>query len=113
MIAAFIAGFIAFPLLAIAIAPVIFVACFLSLNPPTFGIGFILLVFFMVLLSPSNPQTYDVQTFLANAFLVTMAAGILFVAVRIVLPISSAQRFSGRPNRAPTTRRRVAINSRF
>ncbi|WP_027173650.1 FUSC family protein [Methylobacterium sp. 10] len=81
-----------FPLLAIAIAPVIFVACFLSLNPPTFGIGFILLVFFMVLLSPSNPQTYDAQTFLANAFLVTMAAGILFVAVRIVLPISRAQR---------------------
>ncbi len=81
-----------FPLLAIAIAPVIFVACFLSLNPPTFGIGFILLVFFMVLLSPSNPQTYDAQTFLANAFLVTMAACILFVAVRIVLPISRAQR---------------------
>ena len=81
-----------FPLLAIAIAPVIFVACFLSLNPPTFGIGFILLVFFMVLLSPSNPQTYDAQGFLANAFLVTMAACILFVAVRIVLPISPAQR---------------------
>lgn len=81
-----------FPLLAIAIAPVIFVACFLSLNPPTFGIGFILLVFFMVLLSPANPQTYDAQTFLANAFLVTMAACILFVAVRIVLPISRAQR---------------------
>ncbi|WP_019903936.1 FUSC family protein [Methylobacterium sp. 77] len=86
------AGEQGFPLLAIAIAPVIFVACFLSLNPPTFGIGFILLVFFMVLLSPSNPQTYDAQTFLANAFLVTMAAGFLFVAVRIVLPISSAQR---------------------
>ncbi|MCJ2128881.1 FUSC family protein [Methylobacterium sp. E-045] len=81
-----------FPLLAIAIAPVVFVACFLSLNPPTFGIGFILLVFFMVLLSPSNPQTYDAQTFLTNAFLVTMAACILFVAVRIVLPISRAQR---------------------
>ncbi|GJE16473.1 FUSC family protein [Methylobacterium marchantiae] len=86
------AGEQGFPLLAIAIAPVIFVACFLSLNPPTFGVGFILLVFFMVLLSPSNPQTYDAQTFLANAFLVTMAAGILFVAVRIVLPISNAQR---------------------
>ncbi|KQP33020.1 MULTISPECIES: FUSC family protein [unclassified Methylobacterium] len=85
------AGVQGFPLLAIAIAPVVFVACFLSLNPPTFGVGFILLVFFPVLLSPSNPQTYDPQTFFANALLVVMAALILFVTVRVVLPISPSQ----------------------
>jgi len=80
-----------FPLLAIAIAPVVFAACFLSLNPPTFGVGFILLVFFPVLLSPSNPQTYDPQTFLSNALLVVIAAFILFVTVRVVLPIPAAR----------------------
>ncbi|MCJ2035823.1 FUSC family protein [Methylobacterium sp. J-068] len=85
------AGVQGFPLLAIAMAPVVFVACFLSLNPPTFGIGFILLVFFPVLLSPANPQSYDPQGFLTNAFLVVVAALILFFTVRIILPISNAR----------------------
>lgn len=85
------AGVQGFPLLAIAMAPVVFTACFLSLNPPTFGIGFILLVFFPVLLSPSNPQTYDPQGFLTNAFLVIVAALILFFTVRIILPISAGR----------------------
>jgi uncharacterized membrane protein YccC len=85
------AGVQGFPLLAIAIAPVVFAACFLSLNPPTFGIGFILLVFFPVLLSPANPQSYDPQGFLTNAFLVIFAALILFFTVRVILPISNAR----------------------
>ena len=85
------AGVQGFPLLAIAMAPVVFAACFLSLNPPTFGIGFILLVFFPVLLSPANPQSYDPQGFLTNAFLVIFAALILFFTVRVILPISNAR----------------------
>jgi uncharacterized membrane protein YccC len=85
------AGVQGFPLLAIAIAPVVFAACFLSLNPPTFGIGFILLVFFPVLLSPANPQSYDPQGFLTNAFLVIFAALILFCTVRVILPVSNAR----------------------
>ncbi|GJE26955.1 FUSC family protein [Methylobacterium organophilum] len=80
-----------FPLLAIAMAPVIFVACFLSLNPPTFGVGFILLVFFPVLLAPANPQGYDPESVLMNGLLVTLSAVILFLTVRLVLPISPAR----------------------
>ncbi|HEV7439124.1 MAG TPA: FUSC family protein [Methylobacterium sp.] len=80
-----------FPLLAIAMAPMIFLACFLSLNPPTFGLGFILLVFFPVLLGPSNPQTYNLQAFLQNGLLVVVAAVILSLTVRLVLPVSPAQ----------------------
>ncbi|KQT86616.1 FUSC family protein [Methylobacterium sp. Leaf466] len=80
-----------FPLLAIAIAPVVAVACFLCLNPATFSVGFILLVFFPVLLSPSNPQGYDPQGFLGNAFLVVVAAVILSVAVRVILPLTPAR----------------------
>ena len=85
------AGAQGFPLLAIAMAPVIFLACFLSLNPPTFGIGFILLVFFPVLLAPENPQSYDFQTFLQNALLVIVAALILSITVRLVLPVTDVQ----------------------
>ncbi|WP_336489036.1 FUSC family protein [Methylobacterium nigriterrae] len=83
------AGGQGFPLLAIAMAPVIFAACFLSLNPPTFGLGFILLVFFPVLVSPANPQAYDLQTFLQNALLVVVSAVILSLVVRLVLPVSA------------------------
>ncbi|GJE55163.1 MULTISPECIES: FUSC family protein [Methylobacterium] len=80
-----------FPLLAIAMAPVVFFGCFLSLNPKTFTVGFISLVFTPVLLSPANPQLYDPQTFLMNAYLVVAAAVILFLVVRLVLPISNSQ----------------------
>jgi len=80
-----------FPMLAIAMAPVIAFGCFLSLNPRTFGIGFIVIVFFPVLLGPSNPQTYDALTFLLNAFLVVVAAVILSIVVRLILPVTPAQ----------------------
>lgn len=80
-----------FPMLAMVMAPVIYLGCFLSLNQKTFGIGFILIVFFPVLLSPSNPQDYDALTFLLNGFLVLVAAIILGVVVRLVLPVNNAQ----------------------
>lgn len=88
---AFLNGVQGFPMLAMAMAPVIFFGCFLSLNPKTFGIGFILIVFFPVLLGPSNPQTYDAQTFLLNAFLVVVAAIILSIVVRLLIPVTPAQ----------------------
>lgn len=87
----FLNGVQGFPMLAIAMAPVIFFGCFLSLNPKTFGIGFIVIVFFPVLLSPSNPQSYDAQTFLLNGFLVLVAAVVLSLVVRLVLPVSPAE----------------------
>ena len=82
------AGGQGFPLLAIAMAPVIFAACFLALRPATFGVGFILLVFFPVLVAPANPQVYDLQVFLQNALLVLISSGILWLTVRLVLPVS-------------------------
>ncbi|TXM75041.1 FUSC family protein [Methylobacterium sp. WL12] len=88
---AFLNGNQGFPLLAIAMIVPVFVACFLSLNPSTFGIGFIALVFTPVLIAPENPQSYDPQTYLMNVALVIAAAIILFLAVRLVLPISPSQ----------------------
>ena len=72
------------------VPPVAF-GCLLSLNPPTFTIGFITLVFTPVLLAPENPQSYDPQTFLMNGLLVVVAAVILFLTIRLVLPISASQ----------------------
>ncbi|TXN02726.1 hypothetical protein FV219_11580, partial [Methylobacterium sp. WL122] len=88
---AFLNGNQGFPLLAIAMIVPVFVACFLSLNQSTFGIGFIALVFTPVLIAPENPQSYDPQTYLMNVALVIAAAIILFLAVRLVLPISPSQ----------------------
>ncbi|MGU3666958.1 FUSC family protein [Methylobacterium sp. A49B] len=88
---AFLNGVQGFPMLAMVMAPVIFFGCFLSLNPKTFGIGFIVIVFFPVLLGPANPQSYDAQSFLLNAFLVVVSAIILSIVVRLVLPITPAQ----------------------
>ncbi|QEE39766.1 MULTISPECIES: FUSC family protein [unclassified Methylobacterium] len=84
----FLDGVQGFPMLAIVMAPVIFLGCFLSLNPKTFGIGFIVIVFFPVLLGPSNPQSYDAQSFLLNAFLVVIAAIVLSIVVRLLLPVT-------------------------
>jgi uncharacterized membrane protein YccC len=89
---AFLNGVQGFPMLAMVMAPVIFFGCFLSLNPKTFGIGFIVIVFFPVLLGPSNPQSYDAQTFLLNAFLVVVSAVVLSIVVRLVLPVTPAQK---------------------
>lgn len=88
----FLNGYQGFPLLALAMAPPVLLGCLLSLNPPTFTVGFITLVFFPALMVPANPQSYDAATFLLNVLLVVLAAVILVLAVRLVLPISRAQR---------------------
>lgn len=76
-----------FPILAIAVAPVVFGACFLIAHPPTSSIGFILLVYFPVLLSPGNPQSFEASTFFANVAQMMIVAVILSTTVRIILPI--------------------------
>ncbi|MGX7708682.1 FUSC family protein [Methylobacterium sp. Gmos1] len=81
-----------FPLLAIAMAPVIIVACLLSLRPATASLGFILLVFFPVVLAPTNPQPYNPESYITASVLFCVAGLILFLVIRIVLPTSNAQR---------------------
>ena len=81
-----------FPLLAIAMAPVIVTACLLSLRPKTASLGFILLVFFPVVLAPTNPQPYNAESYLTSSVLFCVAGLILFLVIRIVLPTTNAQR---------------------
>ena len=83
-----------FPLLAIGMAPVIIAAALLFTipNPRLAPIGFLMLVFFPVLLSPTNPQNYNPESYLFSSFMAITSVILLFVLVRVILPTSEALR---------------------
>ena len=62
------------------------------LRKKTAGIGLLLNVFVMTLLSPSNVQSYDFQAFLDTAVLAGLSVVTLFLTSRLVLPVSAQQR---------------------
>jgi uncharacterized membrane protein YccC len=74
--------------LAIAIAPVMIFGCLLSVNPKIAGIGAIMNVIFLVLLAPSNPQTFNALSFFSQCMFVAFALGVVFLASRLVWPVS-------------------------
>ncbi len=78
----------AFPLLAIGMAPVIFLATQLSLRPKTAGLGFLVLVYTPVIFPPSNPQSYDPQSYLYTAVL-SCAGVLLFGLILFALPATT------------------------
>jgi uncharacterized membrane protein YccC len=82
-----------FPLLAIGRAPTVRAAALLLTipNPRLAPIAFLLLVFFPVMLSPTNPQSYNPETFLFFSFLAIASVILLFVLLR-TLPASDALR---------------------
>jgi uncharacterized membrane protein YccC len=80
-----------FPILALAVAPVVVTACLLITRPSTASIGFILLVYFPVLLSPGNPQSFSAAGFFENALQMMIVAVILSATVRVILPIRADQ----------------------
>jgi uncharacterized membrane protein YccC len=79
-----------FPLLAIGMAPSVIAAALLFTmpKPRLASIGFFLLVFFPVLLSPTNPQDYNPQTYLYSSLMAITAVILLFVLLRTILPTS-------------------------
>ena len=83
-----------FPLLAIGMAPSVLAAALLFTIPiPRLAsIAFLVLVFFPVMLSPTNPQDYDPDTYLFSSFLAITSVILLFVLLRTVLPTSDALR---------------------
>jgi uncharacterized membrane protein YccC len=83
-----------FPLLAIGMAPgIIGAALVLTIpNPRLAPIGFMLLVFFPAILAPTNPQTYNPDTYLFFSMMAILAVILLFVLLRTVLPTSAEHR---------------------
>lgn len=80
-----------FPLLCIAMGPTILASCLLLTSPDAKfkGLGFITLLLLPVLLSPSNPQSYNAQSYLVTCTMVV--AGVLTLAFWLTaLPSSSA-----------------------
>jgi uncharacterized membrane protein YccC len=59
-------------------------------NPTLAPIGTLLLVFTPVLLSPSNPESYDPQTYLVSGSLAVLAVIALFIMLAAVLPTGDA-----------------------
>jgi uncharacterized membrane protein YccC len=75
--------------LAVAIAPVLIFGCWLSVRPAIAGIGLIMNSIFLVLLAPSDPQVYNPLTFFSECMFVAFALGVVFLASRLVWPVSA------------------------
>jgi uncharacterized membrane protein YccC len=75
--------------LAFAIAPVLIFGCLLSVRPAIAGIGLIMNIIFLVLLAPSNPQVYNPLTFYSECMFVAFALGVVFLASRLLWPVSA------------------------
>ncbi|MDR6955450.1 putative membrane protein YccC [Ancylobacter sp. 3268] len=86
-------GVSAFPLLALALAPFVMGSALLMTgpNPLLAGVGRLNVVFIVLLLQPSNPQSYDPQAFLISCLFLVLATLLLF-AIQIVLPPLSGER---------------------
>jgi Fusaric acid resistance protein family len=82
-----------FPLLAMALAPFTIGAALLTTSQTLLlsGLGRINLIFIMAILAPSNPQTYNSQSFLFASVFVIAAAAILLVAQTLIPPLSDEQ----------------------
>jgi uncharacterized membrane protein YccC len=83
-----------FPLLALGMAPAIIGSGLLvaSGNAKVAPVGALLLVFIPVLLSPSNPQSYDPQTYLIDGSLGVLAVIALSIMLGALLPTSDARK---------------------
>jgi hypothetical protein len=84
----------AFPLLAVGLAPFAIGAALLlsSRNFLWSGFGRFNLTLIMVLLAPSNPQTYNPQNFLVTTLLLVVAAALLLAAQTLIPPVSDEKR---------------------
>src|SRR5258708_38210924 len=83
-----------FPLLAIGMAPVVLAGALLSTssNQQLASTAYLALVFFLVILTPANPQVYSPETYLFTSFMAVTSVVLLFVLLWTVLPTSDARR---------------------
>ena len=83
-----------FPLLALAMAPTIIGASLMAKTgkPKLVATGPLILVLFPIVLSPSNPQSYDPEAFLSSSVLLILAIAMLFVCLATILPTNDALR---------------------
>jgi uncharacterized membrane protein YccC len=80
--------------LAIAIAPMMFFGCLLSVNPKIAGIGVTMNNIFLFLFAPSNPQSFNALSFFSQCMFVAFALGVVLLASRLVWPVSERDKQS-------------------
>ena len=82
-------GVTAFPLLAIGLLPFTIVPALIMTipNPALISLGRACLVFTLAIFAPSNPQTYDPQTFLFSCAFLSTAAILIFFCQRLLPPL--------------------------
>jgi hypothetical protein len=87
-------GVTAFPLLAIGLSPFMIGAALLMTlsNRILSGLGRFNLIFILALLAPSNPQSYNPQTFLFSVLFLCLATGLLLVMQLLIPPVSDDRR---------------------
>jgi uncharacterized membrane protein YccC len=87
-------GVTEFPLLAIGLAPFMIGAALLMTLPNRIlsALGRFNLIFILALLAPSNPQSYNPQTFLFSVLFLFLATGLLFTAEHLIPPVSNNRR---------------------
>jgi uncharacterized membrane protein YccC len=83
-----------FPLLAIALAPFMVGAMVLMTraHPLLSALGRLSLIFILLIFSPSNPPSYDPETFLFISLFLCVATGLLLAAQLLIPPLSSKHR---------------------
>ncbi|MGI4977124.1 MAG: FUSC family protein [Janthinobacterium lividum] len=84
-----VAGFVPF---ALVVAPCSFLFCLLVRLPLTAGPAGTMLLFFCLVLSPSNPQSYDLAAFLNLCAAQAAAVLMLMLSFWLVLPVSPHRR---------------------
>jgi uncharacterized membrane protein YccC len=83
-----------FPLLAIALAPFMIGATVLMTLPNRMlsALGRLNLIFILAIFSPSNPQSYNPQTYLITSLLFCAAPALLLAAQFLIPPVSGERR---------------------
>ena len=87
-------GVTEFPLLALALGPFVIGAIVAATRPHPMvaSLGRLNLIFILVILSPSNPQSYNANSFLFTVLFLCTGVGLLLAAQTIIPPESNGRR---------------------
>jgi hypothetical protein len=87
-------GVTEFPLLALALAPFVIgaIVAATSSHPMVASLGRLNLIFIIIILSPSNPQSYNPNSFLFTVLFLCTGIGLLLAAQTLIPPESSERR---------------------
>jgi uncharacterized membrane protein YccC len=83
-----------FELLALALAPATIGAALLQSSPevPRSVFGFIVLVYLPMILAPSNPESFNPETYLLTSVFTMLAAGLVYASLIVFPPPSESRR---------------------